>query len=488
MNKSLLFLMPFLVLPLIGCGENFDGTTVQFWGWGEEGEIAIFKNIVKTYNKQNTDHIRVQFAYQPSTGYEEKLTNTLRAKNAPDIFFVGDKQIKNYAEQRWIEPLTDYLSQSTKIDLSKMWKAGINRYRYNVETKTSTEQDTIYCLPKDLGPSVIFYNKKAFEKAGVTCISKELKDCSEEYEKHGFYQPGGEDYSKPAYFNNKISMTVEEELALSKRLTKSKNPNSITDYGFYTEWWYNYVWSMGGDVINVQDDGYYHWTLGDKTLTDYVYNGNPISTYDAFKHFVDLSTVEKVMPKPNEVSSKDKIGLFAIGKMAMCVGIRPNVSDLRNLNTKFEWDVAPLSHYQNAVPGKEIGSIGHSGSMGYGIARESSQEKKDAAFKFMEYMAGEQGQRDLAESGFCVGNQKELAQEIVSKETQPKNAPIFVDYIEKQRGGDWTMLSDSNWIDTLWAGTLNGSVLSGDMSLDTFFATYQDRTDAMLKHYGHFGD
>ena len=120
--------------------------------------------------------------------------------------------------------------------------------------------------------------------------------------------------------------------------------------------------------------------------------------------------------------------------------------------------------------------------------KPKEEEKKDAAFKFMEYMAGEQGQRDLAESGFCVGNQKDLAQEIVSKETQPKNAQIFVDYIEKQRGGDWTMLSDSNWIDTLWAGTLNGSVLSGDMSLDTFFATYQDRTDAMLKHYGHFGD
>ena len=50
------------------------------------------------------------------------------------------------------------------------------------------------------------------------------------------------------------------------------------------------------------------------------------------------------------------------------------------------------------------------------------------------------------------------------------------------------MLSDSNWIDTLWAGTLNGSVLSGDMSLETFFSTYQAKTDAMLKNYGHFGD
>lgn len=487
MKKSLL-LLPLLALNLFGCADNFTGTTIQFWGWGEEGEIAIFKNIVKTYNKENKDNIRVQFAYQPSTGYEEKLTNTLRAKNAPDIFFVGDKQIKNYAEQRWIEPLTDYISSSTKIDLSKMWKSGINRYRYNVEKRTSNEEDTIYCLPKDLGPSVIFYNKNAFEKVGINCISIEAKDTKEEYEKHGFYEPFGGDYSKPAYFNNKISMTVEEELALAKRLTKSINPASITDYGFYTEWWYNYVWSMGGDVINVGDDGYYHWTLGDKTLTDYLYDGKNISTYDAFKHFVDLSTKEKVMPKPNEVSSKDKIGLFAISKMAMCVGIRPNVSDLRNLDIKFEWDVAPLSHYQNVNHENEIGSIGHSGSMGYGIARDSKQEKKDAAFKFMEYMAGEQGQKDLAESGFCVGNQIELAKEIVANEKEPKNAEIFVDYIEKQRGGDWTMLSDSNWIDTLWAGTLNGSVLSGDMSLETFFVTYQGKTDAMLKNYGHFGD
>lgn len=473
-KKAILFAIPLLCL--VGCGGNKrdpNKTYIEFWCWGDEVEVGIFKNIVRNYNNTNKDQIYVKLADQPASGYATKLESALRTGVAPDIFFVGDADVKKYAANNWLEDITTRVDESESIELSEMWKSGIDRYRYNIVTKTSTSEDPLYCLPKDLGPSVIFYNRDAFKAVGIECISKLPSEVPAD-EQHGFYEKDGK-----KYFNNKISMTKEEELALSKLLTRSQNPQSPTQYGFYTEWWFNYIWSIGGDCLKVGDDGYYHWTLGDTTKTACTYKGSEVSTRDVFQHFVDLCNKEGVMPKPNSVPSSDKTAYFENRTYAMMVGIRANVAEFRQY-CNFDWDVAPLSHYEG-------GTVeGHSGSMGYGISKYSSDTNKNAAFKFMEFMAGAQGQEELSRTGFSIPNQKELAKRIVREETLPANSEIFLDYVETQRGGDWTYLIDREWI-TDWAGALNADVLNGEMTLDTFFTIYQNATDAKLKSYGKIG-
>ncbi|MCQ2742313.1 MAG: extracellular solute-binding protein [Bacilli bacterium] len=478
MKRKTFVPMALSLLCLSACGGGKvdpNKTTVEFWGWGDEVEVSIFKDIVKKYNANNKDDIYVKFSTQPASGYAAKLESALRNQKAPEIFFVGDADIKKYVANNWLEDITGRVEASASIKTDEMWQAGINRYRYNATTHTSTPSDPLYCLPKDLGPSVIFYNEDAFKAVGINIVSKKASEIAEEDERHGFYEKNGQ-----KYFNNKISMTKEEELALSKLLTKSHNASSPTNFGFYTEWWFNYVWSMGGDCIKVGDDGYYHWTLGDQTKSTCTYEGTTVSTRDVFQQFVDLSTKDKVMPKPSSVPSSDKTAFFEQQYFAMMVGIRANVAEFRQY-CDFNWNVAPLSHYEG-------GTVeGHSGSMGYGMSKFSSDEKKNAAFKFMEYMAGAEGQTELSKTGFSIPNQKELAKEIIREETSPSNAEIFLDYVETQRGGDWTFLPDTQWID-LWAGALNQDVLNGDMTLDTFFANYQSQTDATLKLYGKVGE
>ena len=466
--KKILLVAPFAIGVLAGCSgsDSADGKQkIEFWGWGDETEIEVFKNLVNKYNETNQDNIYVEYTVKPSDSYVSTMDKVLGQDRTPDIFYVGDGDIKRWVTYDYLEDITPYVQKSSIINLDDIWKEGVNRYRYNAANKTSTETDPLYCLPKDIGPTVIYYNETAFKKVGVNIISKPASECTDA-EKHGFNK-------ETMTFNNRISMTVEEEVELAKLLTKKHNPESPTTYGFYTEWWFNYVWSVGGDCLGKNAAGDYVWTLGDTAA-----HGDLPSNRDMFKHFIDLAVDEdlEVMPKPSTVSAAKKVTDFTKGTMAMLVGLRAHVPTFRKRIKNFDWDVAPLSHVEG-------GSLaGHSGSMGFGISKKVSQERKDAAFKFMEYIAGPEGQTVTAESGFNLPNQISISKTEAFLQTNqsPKNSIVFVEAAEYQHEGDWAYLVDNKWID-IWSGTLNGDVLDKKMTIDEFFAKFQETTDAYLK-------
>ncbi len=465
--KRLLLVAASAMLLTSGCSDPLaEGKTkIDFWGWGDATEIAVFKDLVRKYNETNTDGVYVTYTVKPSSSYVSTMDKILGQNKTPDIFYVGDGDIKRWVTYEYLEDLTPYINDSTIIDVDDIWEEGLNRYRYNATTKSSSETDPIYCLPKDIGPTVIYYNVDAFKDVGVNIISVPENECNDA-QKHGFNK-------ETMTFNNRISMTVDEELELAKILTKKYNSNSRTTYGYYTEWWFNYVWSVGGDCLSQDEDGTYHWTLGDTTP-----HGSLPSNREMFQHFIDLSIKEEVMPKPSTVSSARKVSAFEKQEMAMLVGLRAHVPEFRK-RCGFEWDVAPLSHEEGGV------LAGHSGSMGFGISKKSSKTNKDAAFKFMEYLAGPVGQAATAESGFNLPNQKSLANSEVFLQTNqyPRNSIVFVEAAEYQHEGDWAYLVDNLWIDD-WAGDLNGPVLDGTMTLEAFFSKHQAATDAYLNaHY-----
>lgn len=468
-GKSLFLTLALTSMLLTSCGNKDAAgkTKIQFWGWGDSTEIKVFKELVKNYNKNGKDGVYVEYTVKPSSSYVSSMDKILGQSKAPDIFYVGDGDIKRWATYDYLEDITNYVKNSSVIKLDDIWSEGVNRYRYNTATKTSEATDPLYCLPKDIGPTVIYYNVDAFKQVGINIISKPEAQCSEE-EKHGFN-------ISTMTFNNRISMTVEEEVALAKILTKKYNAASPTKHGFYTEWWFNYVWSVGGDCLERDANGTYHWTLGDTTPNGP--NGELPSNREMFKHFIDLAITEEVMPNPADVSSARKVSAFEGQEIAMLVGLRAHVPEFRSACT-FDWDVAPLSHQDGGV------LAGHSGSMGFGISKKVSQERKDAAFKFMEYLAGPEGQTATAESGFNLPNQMSVAntEAFLQTNQKPKNSIVFVEAAEYQTEGDWAYLVDNLWIDD-WAQDLNGPVLNGEMTIDEFFAKHQAATDAKLAYY-----
>ena len=304
----------------------------------------------------------------------------------------------------------------------------------------------------------------AFSAVGVEVISKDADDPTITEAENRGYNPDTQ------VFNNRIAMTWEEAEILAKRLTKSYNSSSVTDYGYYTEWWFNYVWSIGGDVLTYEN-GEYRFSLGDTTPQG---EGLP-SSREAFEYFVSLSNALNISPKPNTISTVGKTNYFTTGKVAMMVDGRWSTVSIRR-DASFDWDVAPLPKHENG----EL--AGHSGSMGFGIWKRSNRASE--AFKFMEFLAGPVGQAAQAETGFNVPNQRDLAYSDVFLQPtlKPQNARAFLDAAEYQRGGDWSYLPDSAWI-SVWAPTLNGAVLNGQMTVTAFFNQYTEATNTLLRTY-----
>lgn len=548
-----------------------DFTQINFWGWGDQDEVLIYDGLVNKFNETigQREKIYVKFTQKPSDGYADMMERTASGSKCPDVFYVEDRYFKRWVELGFIQSLEAYVAD-TVIDFSDVWSNAIDRYRYDPNQNISTATSTLYGLPKDVSPTVIYYNETAMKSAGVTVVSVDEEDLyafnyegakdnrgktkaeygiTSELPAVGYYRSenpyfGGAWVSplegEEVIFNNRIAMSWNETEDLSMLLTKEYNKNSQTDYGYFTEWWFNYVFSVGGDCIEDQTgNGDYTFTIADE-FPNYIANeniqingnfyaaGETLSYLDkmndefsgidtvvitaetqgkvtelpsnreAFTRFVSIAQTTAtgglgICPAPNTISTAGKVGYFTSGKVAMLVGESFRIANVeRTVGNKFEWDVAPLPIYRD-ISYDEInddGTIkpvvlregvqgGHSASTAF--VMWSGSRQKDAAFKFMEYMLCEGG-IEQAKTGYNFPNQNSAKEYYINANDKPKNIEVFFEMAQYQTPGDWWYLSDKLWIDE-WATALNGKVRNGTMTLSQFFNDYIEPTNQILKSY-----
>jgi ABC-type glycerol-3-phosphate transport system substrate-binding protein len=254
-----------------------DAVEVKFWGWGDKEEVEVFTRIVNSFNKKYEGAIKVNYIQRPSGSYADNLLVQLSGKSGPDVFYAQDKVIKQYASMGYCEDLSSYVANSkydTKLNEKDLFSNILNRYRYNVTTTTSNADDPLWAVPKDLAPTAIFYNKTHFKNAGISIISKtEAEMIAEGGSVKAFFKDNSGKYTESGMpglvFNNKIPMNWEECIELSNYL---QNEKKVSQYGFFSEWWFNYGWSVGGNCVEyvetsdaAYNEGRYKFTLNDST-------------------------------------------------------------------------------------------------------------------------------------------------------------------------------------------------------------------------------
>ncbi len=368
---------------------------VEFWINGDEYELQVFEDLTNRFNAKYEGQIHVELVQKGSSGYETAVEKALSG-NKLDVFYVGDAGYKSYAENGLLYDITDLVNQSSIYDVENMWSTVMTRYKYDVASKLSgTESGRYYGVPKDIGPTVIYYNETEFQNAGVTVLSvgKENLEAFNAGGKddrgqtkadlglenvtvgeYGYFTAGGR-----KYFNNQIPMSWEETVELSTIVQNSmSNPNA---YGYFTEWWFNYGWSVGGDCIEYiptsdagHSGGWYDFTLSDAT-PNYIVADDVSGTVTVNGHsyaagqilsYADklgLSGTDKAGDDYNKAITQEVKDLAAAGKLNELPSQREAFTEFVRLAAKKETVV-------DTVDGQKL--------YGYGITPTPSSIGSDA--------------------------------------------------------------------------------------------------------------
>ena len=107
-------------------------------------------------------------------------------------------------------------------------------------------------------------------------------------------------------FNDCIGMNWEEMRNLLKYFTKEYNAASTSNYGFCSEYWFNYGWSVGGDVMGFNGTDYdftlmdqrpnYIVTKDNTTINGVIYNAGEIVRYED-----RVNGIENAATKPENI-------------------------------------------------------------------------------------------------------------------------------------------------------------------------------------------
>lgn len=132
--------------------------------------------------------------------------------------------------------------------------------------------------------------------------------------------------------------------------------------------------------------------------------------------------------------------------------------------------------------GEAITSITNDASA-LAIPNNIDQENKDAAFKFISWAAGPEGQTILAKGNTIVPIQSSVAMSEEfndAAERKVENTWAVGFAAQNCYVGDWSYFNVNTWI-TGWSGDLNGAVRRGEMTLDYFLEIKTDAANSALQ-------
>lgn len=247
-----------------------------------------YKELVKVYNDTQgaVDGVYVQM--RESSGPLAGLESALRRNYQYDIIQLNDDEYKALAMQggNLFVPLDNYLTEDVKAAMqwNDIPQTAIDRFRMN---QTPSEGGkfmagtgaSLLALPIYNNPHIMYYNKTSLEKSGINIVAvpeAELESYnaanSATLMPHGYAEykeapfatakssrnEAGEFVYK--IFNPCIPMNWEEQRLLSRAFLQYGY-----SYGYLSEWWFNYGFSVGGDCVGWDAaSGDYKFTLCDK--------------------------------------------------------------------------------------------------------------------------------------------------------------------------------------------------------------------------------
>ncbi|HMI86049.1 MAG TPA: sugar ABC transporter substrate-binding protein [Polyangiaceae bacterium] len=396
---------------------------IAFVGWGAPEERGVMADVVALFEQSNPG-LRVTYTQVPGTGYDylNKLRLMIVAGNAPDVFYVPDGAFGELVRTGALLDLDERIAASGVVDLDAMWPSAVDRYRWDGRR---LHQGHLYALPKDMGPTAMFYDADRFRERGVP-----LPD--------------------PV-----VPMTWSEARAMWAALSDRAGPvrrYGLTGYPFDVA-----VWAAGGEVLTSDRRS---WAMQ-----------NPVAE-GAVQWCADLALSDGVAPLPSRVEGGGGRELFEARLAATHIDGRWMVPRFRKLG--FDWDVAPIPMADRDRP-----PVVWSGSVGFAVA--ASTPYPDEAIALVAWLAGPEGQAPLTRTGLQLPNQRALAKTdlFLQPGQRPVHADVFVRAAKNSRPSAITETPNSFWFDVL--SIFLDEVWRGRRTAASLFPELAPRIDAALR-------
>jgi multiple sugar transport system substrate-binding protein len=308
-------------------GSVDDGTKITMWT--RAATQAQSQRLVKAYNASHKN--KVDLTIIPTDNYQARVAAAAGGKNLPDVFASDVIYAPNYTSKGLYLDLTDRIDKLPFAD--KLAPAHM---------RLGTYQGKKYTVPHTLDLSVLFWNKRLYEKAGL-------------------------DPDKPP--------TTLKEFAEQATTIREKIGGDTygTFFGgncpgcFVFTFWPS-VWAAGGQIMN--KDGT-ESTIDDPNMAE------------TFRIYGDLVRKGVVMPNAKTEQGPTWTGFFPKGK----IGVMPMPSTTLGLMPKsMDIGVAP-------IPGPDGGESTFVGGDVVGIS--STSKHADAAWNFVSWTLSDQAQVEV---------------------------------------------------------------------------------------------
>jgi multiple sugar transport system substrate-binding protein len=370
------------------CGGGSAGAQdeVRFLLFGEPEELRAYRTLVSAFER-GQDDVSVQLLEASDRDdLLTRLSTSFAGGIPPDVFLINYRFYGQFASRGVLEPLEQRVERSEAFEPDDFYSVALDAFRWD---------GVLTCLPQNVSSLVVYYNADLFRK-----------------------------YSVPA---PRANWTWNEMLLAAQRLTLDANGNAIAagdpDAGGRAAEVYGlgveptliriapFVWSNGGELV---DDP--------ETPTRFTLDSR--ESLAALKQFLELRQAYGVVPSDVEVEAEDDESRFQNGRLAMLLSSRRSTPTFRTI-TAFEWDVGPLPVHLRPA------GILHSDA--YCMTKAS--DRKDAAWRFIEFANSPAGQRIVARTGRTVPSLVEVSRStaFLDRSKPPGSSRVFLDAIEHIR-------------------------------------------------------
>jgi multiple sugar transport system substrate-binding protein len=340
---------------------------LTFSVWGDPEELRILQEIADAFHEENPN-VSVTVTVSDWDTYWDKLQTQLAGGTPPDVFAMDAPLYPDY-QSRGVLMNLQPLIERDNFALDGYYEQSLVCYQTD---------EGYYGLPRDIQPSVMYYNKDMFDAAGVPYPDE--------------------------------SWTWDDVITYGQELTQDTDSDGTVDqYALWADlWdmellWGSMIWQFGGEIV---DENYTQTLLAGE------------DAMEAWRVIEQMIFEYGIMPTP---SVAEQFGdPFESGNVAMTPAghwVVPLYS-----NVDFAWDVAPLPQ------GDERASMVN--SVGFVIGKDTRYPEE--AWDFLKFLVGEPGQSRVTSLGLGVPTLMDIANSdaYLQQESAPINHALFLEAMD----------------------------------------------------------